>query len=904
LRILQGTSMSMQRILAFVSLMIVILSACSMIPLDETQPQMNSAPSTIVPVVADQSTTVTFATYRADEKFYRSLIDLFDAQNPNIQVQLVMLDNDVDDAIVNQEDGIDGQLRSIVSAADTAAIPTTWLSTVYNVDRYLFNLKSFIDAEPAFAVEDFYPGALLTDPQTHAIYGVSRAIHQPLLFYNQNLWLEQGLSPPQPDWTWNTIFDSATQLARKTDNRVQVYGFLGQWGSALEPLSVTFDTAGVHLTAPTGDQALDSPDAVAALNQVADLVKDGAVYLRPPTSTLGIDISEFESLVQEQRVAMWSADMTSATSFPFAVGAASLPASALQSPDPTESFIMSSGTQQSAAAWRWLTFLSQNVGLPTGYTGVNRAKIVPARQSIAERDRYWETLPTETGIPDIVEMSQAMLITRTTNVAPHWPTLNALIEALTNVVYNGQTAEQALQGAQSGLDAQIAEERQAPTPTPDTAPIVVATPIPEPVLTDTATITFIGRGFDSEQLRLIAERFNAENRDVSVQIVDTQSQTRPSRLEEVAASADCFSWYGAPQESERRLLMDLQPFVDTDSTIATNDYPAGFLRFFQHEGRLYGLPQALFFRVLAYNPQIFDSANLAHPDSQWRVDDLLAAAEQLTQESGTARQYGFASLLPPGQDIAFLLEQRGATAARIDGEDVELMFTEPNVLETLQTYLRLIRTTSPQTAMLEHMQNMSADVFEAVSEGRVAMWFDSGMNTRELADQTGQTGDIAIAPPPLAAGMVGLETMLMRGLYISAEARDPQTCWTWLKYLSADVSSLKSAFPARRSVVQSDAFLAQALPGSVEVYQAYSEAFERTPDVPPSLPEGSRIDYYWFYHAIDRALQGEDLERELQAAQQLTEQYLACVQAGGAGAACATQVDPAYAGGQQEGPGP
>jgi hypothetical protein len=61
-------------------------------------------------------------------------------------------------------------------------------------------------------------------------------------------------------------------------------------------------------------------------------------------------------------------------------------------------------------------------------------------------------------------------------------------------------------------------------------------------------------------------------------------------------------------------------------------------------------------------------------------------------------------------------------------------------------------------------------------------------------------------------------------------------------------------------------------------------------------PFGWQIDYYWFFRAIDHALQGKNLERELANAQTLTEQYLACVRGGAKGSICATQVDPSYQG--------
>jgi hypothetical protein len=56
------------------------------------------------------------------------------------------------------------------------------------------------------------------------------------------------------------------------------------------------------------------------------------------------------------------------------------------------------------------------------------------------------------------------------------------------------------------------------------------------------------------------------------------------------------------------------------------------------------------------------------------------------------------------------------------------------------------------------------------------------------------------------------------------------------------------------------------------------------------------IDFFWFYQAVDRALQGADLERELADAQFLTEQHLACVRGGEQPGVCARQVDPKYQG--------
>jgi ABC-type glycerol-3-phosphate transport system substrate-binding protein len=132
-------------------------------------------------------------------------------------------------------------------------------------------------------------------------------------------------------------------------------------------------------------------------------------------------------------------------------------------------------------------------------------------------------------------------------------------------------------------------------------------------------------------------------------------------------------------------------------------------------------------------------------------------------------------------------------------------------------------------------------------------------------------------------------------MYISARTDKQQACWDWLKFFSTNTIVGASNFPARRSVAQSEAFN-QASPGMASTYNAYIAALDRTSEVAPGgqSPGTRSIDYYWFYRAIDRALQGKNLEQELAQAQALTEQYVACVRSGGERQSCDQQVDPNY----------
>jgi hypothetical protein len=175
------------------------------------------------------------------------------------------------------------------------------------------------------------------------------------------------------------------------------------------------------------------------------------------------------------------------------------------------------------------------------------------------------------------------------------------------------------------------------------------------------------------------------------------------------------------------------------------------------------------------------------------------------------------------------------------------------------------------------------------------MWFDFGTAGTDATPEQGFTH--AIAPPPFGHMPPTSNDVRVSGLAISAQSQQLEACWTWLKALSGEIASLQGAFPARISLAESDAFTSQAPPGAADVYTAYRAAFQR-PLADQVLEPAARssIDYYWFFRAIDRALQGKKLEGELAEAQQLTEQLISCMREGTDGNTCVMQVDSDYQG--------
>jgi ABC-type glycerol-3-phosphate transport system substrate-binding protein len=523
---------------------------------------------------------------------------------------------------------------------------------------------------------------------------------------------------------------------------------------------------------------------------------------------------------------------------------------------------------------------------------------VPARKSLAERSGYWKQLD-----PEAAAAAQAVLA-RGTPVLAGAPTdrraIDALGQALAAVV-GGTPVAQALSTAQAALDKQIAEAQSNPTATPDTSPVVVATPAESAPPSGAAVVTFNVPMFQAEQFRRLAAEFNKQHPELFVQIKTTRLE-QDMTLAKMAEDADCFSWPDPVGGKEITGTLDLQPLADADpgtygGVPLLDDYPAGVLAQFRNGTTLNGLPHQVRLRALTYNQSAFDAAGLDHPTANWTADDFLNAAKQLTSGEGGDKHYGYASLGAQTDDIPLFLGLFDAQVAR-DGAP---NFLDPKVGQALRFYLDLLRNYSPHESIQGYTRGMAlgGDAFQLIDEGRVGMWFDlpGGVQIVRIGPDTGrQNYTRAIAAPP-GAGQVGPDSIDTSGLYIAAETQQPEACWQWLKYLSEDLSTLGSNFPARRSLAESDAFLKQAPAGAAEVYAAYRPALDGAAAAGQGGEAGRpQFDLFWFFRAIDRALQGEDLDRELADAQAKTEQFIACARAGEAPLSCATQADSTYDG--------
>jgi ABC-type glycerol-3-phosphate transport system substrate-binding protein len=896
--------------LATVFLVGLLLSSCSL-GADAPDPLLpatalpnadlpTAAPAASGAALADTGEVVklSFGAQSFERSIYEPLIDAFNKQYPDVQVQFVSLD-----AIMQSDSGeafdFNRQLRRMVGAADT--LSSFYVAPEAIRNGYFYDLQPLIDADTSFDRDDFYPGMLdqyTYDGRTYALPFSSRVT---LLSYNKELWASRGVAEPKPDWTMRDLLAAAEQLASKRGGNVETYGLV-DWAADQSALFSELKEAGVDVATTPADQLrLDQPEFVAALRRVAELAASGAIYVEPRSSEGAINIDQIQQIINDKHAGMWQRGFAAPDIGQPSSTVGTLPYPAVVGPysfGGGQAYVMSSGTQYPQQGWRWLSFLSKQV-IKSPFTGPDTASELPARKSVAEQSGYWKGLDEQT------KAAVEAILARP--AAPPAQLLDTqvfrLLSQATSAVLKGEKKpEQALREAQASLEQARAEAQLTPEPTPDSSPIIVATP--PPVLAaapDATTITFGTFEYQSEQFRRLAEAFNQNNPQTFVQVKPIDMSSTFS-FAGAAAGSDCFTWWSAPGTEELTATLDLQPLIDADPAFGRDDYPPALLVPFQKAGGLYGLPYAVMFRVLAYNKEAFDSAGLAYPTAEWTMDDLLEAARKLTSGSEADRRYGYATDGSLTEDLRFILAQFGAELVQGSGDTQQPNFTDPKVAEAVRFYLDLLRDASPHKEFRGYKRNESfgGELFELKRDGRVAISFDFGNSFFFVGPGSQPQYTRVIAPPPLANRPLSQENIRSSGLFVSAQTQQAQACWQWLKYLSGDPSDLaaQGSFPARRSLAEADSFLQHAPDGAADVYRAYQAALDRAPDSSsqPASIDDSPIDFFWFYRAVDRALQGKDLERELEQAQALTEQFLTCVRSGEREPICAKQVDSAYEG--------
>jgi ABC-type glycerol-3-phosphate transport system substrate-binding protein len=861
---------------------LLMLSACAL-PAAPTPAPVLPQSNTQQPNGATGPQVITFGIYAFERSLYQPFVEQFNQQNLDVQVQIVLIDPVVE-RLIDKPWG-EELARAVLSAADTTT--TRYVLPEFFQADYVVNLTDFMQADASFNQADFYPMAL-PPTNTAPIYLLPSTVWVNTVGYNKQIWDSKGLPSPPTSLPWQEFLSLSEQLAEQ-QNEQPVYGFVDV--TPYWHLRRAILAEGINLqTTALATVDLTARPFVAALEQTVQQARTKILLVKPrDTSGLHFD-NQRRELILNGQVGMWPSadfvlidDRVQQYGLTFEVGTLVRDSFPGQAPT-VQGYLISAGTQHPDEAWRWIHFLSQQHTVD--FMGYADPSIAPARRSLAERQRYFDQFA-----PDLATAIQRFLEEPGTPREANDSTalLQPLLEdAFFAVLNDDQSAEQVLAIAQTKFQERLIQVRATATDQPPSAPIVVATS--RPATASTATrINFGVSGSLEESVRAAANQFNAEQDAVEV-VIKTDPTARS--ISDIAVENDCFVWPAPPTAEDTVSLMDLRPFLDADATLPATAFPSAVLASMQHDGTLYGLPLHVMLPTLGVNQILLDQAGLTLP-SDAQADDMLALAQQLTSGNGDQRQYGYASATGNlTDDVRFWLGRLKARLGTMNGDQLQPTLTDPQTVAAARTILTLLRDHTPHTHLTGYSQStlQNSDQGRAsIEAGQVGLWvnqFNTGLSAMPTTTFTPQ-----VAPIPLAGVGLTTEDVGVSGLYIKVVTPHAQACWQWLVALSGGDAAVSSGsnyslrLAARSTNTDSEQ---QALA------TLYRTALNQPAGFTPTVPLW--LDPFWFYRAVDRAVQGGDLERELQEAQTLTEAHLACIQGGGQPGPCARQVDPTYEG--------
>jgi multiple sugar transport system substrate-binding protein len=844
--------------------------------------------------------TVRFAIFDWDQATYQDLIDAFEEANPDLRIQIVSANEVLGLGNITDLEFPDDANQRLVAAADVVDIEVSRQTVREGLVR---DLTPLMEVDANFRSDDFFPGTLENYQWEGGTWALPVSLNIRLIYYDKDAFDEAGVPYPEPGWSWDDLLVKAQALTVGEGDNVTEWGFVVPTGLAYRMIESQVGRLADDSTDPPMPR-FEEPDVIEAVRRYTNLYLQERVmpYSEPAEGEEGLSLSLEETLIDQGQAAMWPdfALLYWYRNQQGNVGVATFPANtadAKATPWWTEHWVMSAGTTQPQAAWRWMDYLSRQSVTSLGL-GV---KTLPSRRSAVATGGYWDDMDEELANTLRYALEHGYVAGETVGY-------DAFDEAMHAIWSGEKSVEDALADAQARAEAEIQEalmEETGATPVPT---FVVAPPEKEAPVGEGATaITFIpGLGsLNLEPYRDLAAQFHEAHPDVVVEVkmADLLGGTVPD-LSGMAAAADCFQWYPSFQQAaNREAILNLEPFMDADPTFDSEDFFPATLEQFTYQGQVWGLPADVTPYIVEYNKDLFDAAGVDYPALDWNWEDFLGIAVDLTRGEGETKQYGFVPQVYELNDVLLILERLGAELLDESADPVAFSYNDPSTVEALRWYAGLSTEYEVKPVFLTDITKlagitaMTLEREGLLNEGRAAMWTASGATAALFGDRGGL--DIGAAPLPSRADGTSRGSLLTTsGYFISAETEGPRACWQWITFLTGQPAAVQG-LPARRSVAESNEYRQQVGAGRADAYLATVADAEQ----PSAFEQFSEEEWlgggiYWLGQAYSQVVEGKaSPEEALDAAQKLADDYRACVIAAGdfgqeTWQACAKEIDP------------
>lgn len=284
-------------------------------------------------------------------------------------------------------------------------------------------------------------------------------------------------------------------------------------------------------------------------------------------------------------------------------------------------------------------------------------------------------------------------------------------------------------------------------------------------------------------LREILDQFEAENEDITVEIQLTPFGQYWTKLEAAAtggAMADIV-WMNGPniiKYASNGIIEPLDSYLE-GSEVDLENYPEGLVDLYNYDGQQFGIPKDWDTSALWYNKEMFDAAGLEYPTDEWTFEDMVAAAEQLTDSD--AGVYGLsANAMTQEGWYEYILQNGGYI---INEDRTESGYDKPEAIEAIQKHVDLIEAgISPN---LQVQNDTSA--FALFGAERLAMVLSASYRIPEFVNNENLTGKIDLVEIP---SMTQKGTVIHGlGYVMSANSEYKDQAFRLIEYLGGEAAN-------------------------------------------------------------------------------------------------------------------
>lgn len=744
------------------------------------------------------------------------------------------------------------EVESYVSSGDVLFVNAGGLAVETTRAGYLLDLAPLASSDPALNVEDFHPAAWQSFAWDQGIWALPSTLDLITLNYIPEAFDEAGLAYPNPGWTLDDLVNAAQTLTRyDEDGNVETPGLVTMGAFPLLARALTgegFYDSSVYPETPD----LDKPTLVELLETWAAYEEENVNFLEPALMPMRI-------LPTFDLASNYNAQSTNVQSALLPGGFVGMDATG---------YAVSAGTLYPELAYELAKYLTADAQVN------NLMGLRPARQSLVGAVPSEDTLIRYEFSPENAAFLEEALAHALPVSELRYGSY--LTDALNRVRTGSDAPSMALQQVMTEALANL----EAAAAHRDTTAVMVATPVPTPVLAvGESTVRFALYGesvWEDQKTRWsdLIDAFVAQDPEVGQVIFDYNPMMTQDAFDTLATDFDCFT---LPYNAVTAVLPDvhnIDPFLDADPNFDRGDVIAGALAQVTLDNKVWALPMTIIPEVLYYDTAAFEAAGVPLPVNGWTPEVFVDALHRLKLSPDDPPPFQTRSY---ANHMLSLIAAFGGLPIDTRTEPATLNFTDPQTVAAIRQVLDLARDGYIEYNALSITAEGSRSGFNEQWDGAILV---NLLQVGFLPQGSGAVEhDYRPVTYPKGRG-ASLTTYQVRTGYINADATNPEACYRWLSLVSK-TPGLIAGMPARRSVLDDPALAAIFGEEKVDFYRRYDAYLSESATVIMDHGGGSMSDFFekqWLFAAFDRyVLEGADLEAELAEAETLVTTYRECI---------------------------